>query len=68
MHKLVRDSIIRSFKSSIIIQDKHYSYFTKLSLPTFRKKIQTHVKNIQDFLKKILLKNLRYIKFKFIKN
>lgn len=67
MHKLVRDSIIRSFKSSIIIQDNHYSYFTKLSLPTFRKRIQTHVKNTQDFLKKNI-KKLQYIKFKFMKN
>lgn len=54
MHKLVRDSIIRSFKSSIIIQDKHYSCFTKLSLPTFKKKIQTHIENVQNFLKKYL--------------
>lgn len=52
MHKLMKDSIIRSFKSSIIIQDKHYSYFTKLSLPTFRNRIQTHVENTQDSQKK----------------
>lgn len=53
MHKLVKDSIIRSFKSSIIIQDKHYSYFTKLSLPTFRNRIQIYLEKIQDSPSKI---------------